>query len=163
MIRKVSFVSMFGLALSLSACIDQVASPEEANPDVGTGQTQSALSGEKTWQDTATLLCLDANVWEDVYTLGCNGGNFQVWIESFVTYGDQFMNKVTGECLDSNLNGEVYTRACNGGSFQQWAVRFTGVFGYEFRNVATGLCLDSNPWGDVYTLNCNGGNFQRWL
>ena len=54
----------------------------------------------------------------NVYTLGCNGGNFQNWYTGFgvpILYDAQ-----TGLCLDSNYNGNVYTLGCNGGNYQNW-------------------------------------------
>ena len=157
MTNKIIRVSLFFLTLSLSACID------EASDGMRTAEDESALSGGPwTWQNTATLRCLDSNSRGSAYTLGCNGGDFQLWTNTPLNFGDQIRDKATGMCLDSNTSGSAYTLSCNGGAFQQWTVRFTGTFGYEIKNVATGLCLDSDASGSVYTLGCNGGNFQRW-
>jgi serine/threonine-protein kinase len=117
--------------------------------------------GPWTWQNHATLLCLDSNSSGNVYTLGCNGGNFQLWIDSQNSLGDQIKNYQTGRCLDSNTSGSVYTLPCNGGTFQRWIVTSTSR-GFQIKDTATSLCLDSNANGNVYTLACNGGNFQRW-
>ena len=128
-----------------------------------TAGNASALSGGPwTWISTATQLCLDSNHDGEAYTLGCNGGNYQLWTNTPFTYGDQIVDHQTGRCLDSNTSGDVYAIPCNGGSFQQWTMSHKGAYGWEIKNVATGLCLDSNTNGDVYTLGCNGGNFQRW-
>lgn len=158
MTSKIVRVSLILLTVSLSACLD---GPSD---DAPTAEAESALSGGPwTWQNTATLRCLDSNSSGSVYTLGCNGGRFQLWTNTPLNFGDQIRDLATGRCLDSNTSGNVYTLPCNGGAFQQWTVRNTGIFGFEIRDVATGRCLDSNTSGNVYTLGCNGGNFQRWL
>jgi hypothetical protein len=155
--NKIVGIVFLLLTLSLSACIDEV------SDDANTAKIESALSGGPwTWVNTATLRCLDSNSSGGVYTLGCNGGDFQLWTNTPLAYGDQIHNKATGRCLDSNTGGSVYAIGCNGGAFQQWTVTYTGTFGWEIRNVATGRCLDSDSGGGVYTLACNSGNFQRW-
>ncbi|WP_018349371.1 RICIN domain-containing protein [Longispora albida] len=67
------------------------------------------------------MWCLDSNANGSVYTLKCNGGNYQKWYQTSTSTGWQLKNKATGRCLDSNANGEVYTLACNGGNYQRWA------------------------------------------
>lgn len=161
--NKTIRVSLLFLALALSACVDEATEelPAAGDPgdDVRTGKSESALSGGPwTWVNTATQRCLDSNTSGSVYTLGCNGGAFQLWTNTPLAFGDQIRDAATGLCLDSNTSGSVYTLGCNGGAFQQWTVRYTGSFGWEIRNVATGFCLDSNTSGHVYTLACNGGN-----
>jgi serine/threonine-protein kinase len=156
--NKIIFISLLSLASSVSACVD------EGTDDTNTAEAKSALSGGPwTWRNTATLRCLDSNSSGSVYTLDCNGGDFQLWTNSPLGFGDQIIDKATNRCLDSDTSGHVYTLPCNGGAFQQWTVRNTGSFGFEIKDVATGLCLDSNSSGSVYTLGCNAGNFQRWL
>src|SRR5262245_39621290 len=123
---------------------------------VGLSSNAWAINGGPwTWVDAATHRCLDNNAQNSVYTLPCNGGNYQNWINSQNNFGDQIKNVSTGYCLDSNANGNVYAIGCNGGNFQRWIVTWKGS-GYEIKNTATLRCLDSNSSGSVYTLQCNG-------
>jgi Ricin-type beta-trefoil lectin domain len=118
------------------------------------GPAQAA--GRDWWRDVATQRCLDSNTSGQVYTLGCNGGSFQLWTSTGLS-SVQLRDYATGFCLDSNTEGSVYTLTCNGGNFQRWQRS-----GQQWINVATSKCLDSNTDGKVYALGCNGGAFQRW-
>ncbi|WP_437625317.1 RICIN domain-containing protein [Sorangium sp. So ce1151] len=165
--ERLAILSIFASLPSLSGCVaasvEEATVADEVTDDDAVAEAASALNGGLwTWANTATLLCLDSSRYGSAYTLGCNGGSYQLWSNIPSVYGDTIVNAKTGRCLDSNLSGSVYTMTCNGGSFQQWTVTYKGIYGWEIRNVATGLCLDSNTRGSLYTLGCNNGNFQRW-
>ncbi|MGF7233773.1 MAG: RICIN domain-containing protein, partial [Frankia sp.] len=152
-------------------------SPAPGNPASGNPAPAPAAppvqAASKTWVDTATGACLDSDG-SRVYTLGCNGGDYQQWTRD----GLRLRNGHWGNCLTSKAGGYnaegvqypdgLYMIACDGTSSQQWVVASSTRFGQAFRNVGTGKCLDSNqqsPEGkgyQAYMLPCNGGNYQNW-
>jgi hypothetical protein len=115
-------------------------------------------------------LCLDSNGAGNIYTLGCNNGDYQRWVISARGSGLQLRDAKTSLCAGTHANhgsdgvkyrGTVYTSACDGSSAQIW-VRANERFGATFRNTSTNECLDSDGSGAVYTQDCNGGNYQHW-
>ena len=106
----------------------------------------------------ATARCLDSNANGEVYTLTCNGGQFQNW--AIVKYLDGFftiMNRATGFYL-TDSGSSVLARARDGTTSQDWKIN-----GVQVLNRFTNEVLDSNNDGKVYTLPHNGGNFQKWI
>ena len=54
---------------------------------MGLSGNASASSSTTTLTDVSTLNCLDSNPSGNVYTLPCNGGNYQVWAMSPIGTG----------------------------------------------------------------------------
>lgn len=121
----------------------------------------------------ATGRCLDSNRAGSVYTLGCNGGNYQKWRIQPVgrsTAGNLELltywvkNAETGLCLTADASS-VYTSWCDANNqYQRWHFpSYEGWKRIELRQyLFLGSCLDSNHAGNVYKLGCNRGGFQMW-
>ncbi|MEV4171360.1 RICIN domain-containing protein [Nonomuraea sp. NPDC049709] len=52
-----------------------------------------------------------------IYTLSCNGGNYQAW---YFTPRSEIAQRQSQQCLDSNWEGSVYLSPCNQGNYQKW-------------------------------------------
>src|SRR5262249_6895092 len=128
--------------------------------------------GPARFQNAATLRCLDSDPRNILFTLKCDGADYQFW--NYVPSTHEIKNYKTGQCLDNAADpasdidpGEprkIYPEPCHGGVSQRWTVTHKSMWGYEIKNEASiERCLDGNFKGDVYALGCNRGNFQRWV
>lgn len=122
--------------------------------------------------DAQTGYCLDSNSSGAVYTLKCNGGNYQNWtlvVPPTNTNAVIFKDAQTGSCLyDFYISAGKYgvrTAPCNvNAPWQQYTdvIFFVNPPGYHnFRSNYSGDCLDSN-YGSAYETPCNGGKWQAW-
>ncbi|WP_018352641.1 RICIN domain-containing protein [Longispora albida] len=126
----------------------------------GTAQAAEVYPASR-YVNGATGYCLDGDYAGRVYTMGCNGGNYQNWYVIDHGTSQELVSAQTGRCLDSNAVGNVYTLPCNGTAYQKWTLVFTQG-GYGYSNVATGRVLDSNWQGQAYTLPLNNSPYQTW-
>jgi hypothetical protein len=115
------------------------------------------------WADAATGRCLDSNYQKDLYTLPCNGGNYQNWDEIYVGNGQwKLRDKQTGLCLTEYV--AVYTDDCD--NMYGWDLWYElgGDYGTIFESVGGGCVLDSNANGDVYCSDpwARGNMYQNW-
>src|SRR5215469_12921203 len=129
--------------------------------------------------DVQTNLCLDSNYLGWVYTLPCNGGDYQSWTitgnpnpnsVSYVIPNAQIWNDQTGRCLGVGDLHQLYTTLCSTPlTFFPWWYDPTTY--WTIRDIAgfptitsnwTGECLDSDYNGNAYPLPCNGGMYQLW-
>lgn len=119
--------------------------------------------------------CLDSDWNGNVYTLPCNGGNYQKWYiqwnfdrcgYSYCQTGFLVRNVATDRCLDSwgspyvVTSSECWVRSDN----RSWQVSTSNNYVVTRFKWFTdsNFCLDSNYAGNVYTQWCNGGGFQNW-
>jgi hypothetical protein len=147
----VVFITIF--ALTFTGIVGFFTPPVFAQP----GPTQIL-------KNLATGRCLDSSSDEGVYTLGCNGGSYQKWINIGTADTVIYKDLATGFCLDSDSEEKAYTKECNGGSYQKWKNISTATANTViYKNLATGFCLDSDSEGNAYTKECNGGSYQNWV
>lgn len=116
--------------------------------------------------DAATNRCLDSNDNGDVYTLPCNGGNYQNWnqiYQSNQTYVLEDMQ--TGFCLGAFGNSDVMAKcgSVSGQSDYRWYM-VGGDYGTVYENESFTSVLDSNGAGQVYpNFHWSVANmYQNW-
>lgn len=123
----------------------------------------------------ASGYCLDSNTNGKgnnvgaVYTLPCNGGNYQkwvLWINAASPNEEEFTDYQTGRCLDSDGGGSAYALPCNYGLYQSWtATQVPGApSGWlQIQDIKTDLTLDANGAGvNCVTRDENDGRYQSW-
>jgi hypothetical protein len=138
--------------------------PVMASVIMGISQAAPAsASTQQQWISFQTDRCLDSDYNGDVYTLPCNGGNYQNWSVNYNSDGTaNIVDAQTDRCLDSNYNGQIYTLPCNGGNYQNWHIYDISGSYANIVDAQTGLYLDGNYNGQSYTLPGNDGYFQGW-
>jgi hypothetical protein len=134
---------------------------------VGTSPAHAA--GIWTLTDAATGRCLDSNYAGSVYTLTCNGGNYQNWSQINEGSGAfEVRDMQTGLCLyyeppvGTNPLSHIGTHACS--DYNTWWLEVGGVDGTVFVGYWSSTVLDSNRAGSVYANDqwATGNLYQNW-
>ncbi|WP_394830307.1 RICIN domain-containing protein [Pendulispora rubella] len=166
---KSAFIaSLFAVALCASA--SGCAAPTDAEPEIDSKETNSELASDQVRRfiNLGTSQCMDSNGAGSAYTLGCNGGNYQIWnIHEWLDHTYEFKNIATGRCLSTHGGGgfdnDAYTAPCDkNDQSQSWFIKGYSDGTRRFANQATGKCLDTHG-GDLYTRPCNDGEYERWI
>ncbi|WP_432839800.1 RICIN domain-containing protein [Dactylosporangium sp. CA-092794] len=152
--------ALVGILVSIVSSVVLLASPAHADVFAGwTGMLRSMPQGQ----------CLDSNYNGEVYTLGCNGGQYQQWRFVHVDDGSGYpvwalKDQQTQRCLratDSSLS----TVSCgsDAGTF------FYAIYPQPDHNVlklmtwTSGGCLDANlPWERPYIRWPCDSDYQDW-
>lgn len=119
-----------------------------------------------TISDAATNRCLDSNYSGNIYTLPCNGGNYQNWNQIQQKNGSYILqDRQTGLCLLIFANG-VRMGGCSSAATDPsylW-YEYGGDYGTIFKNQGYGAVLDSNAAGNVYSSPdwARGNMYQNW-
>ncbi|WP_394840986.1 RICIN domain-containing protein [Pendulispora brunnea] len=166
---KSTFISSL-FTVVLCAASMGCAATTDAESEIDSKETSSELLPDEVRRfiNLATSQCMDSNSAGSAYTLGCNGGNYQIWnIHPWRDNTYEIKNIATGRCLAThggpNYDNDAYTAPCNkDDQLQSWYMNVYGNGTRRFSNQATGKCLDTHG-GDLYTRPCNDGDNERWL
>lgn len=120
-----------------------------------TATSASAQAGMHV-KNSATNLCLEANLYNNVFGNECNGGFDQSWQ---VDLPGTLRNEGNNNCLEGTPYGFVFTATCDDTNpYQVWR-----PFGPALQNFRTGLCLQVDNNGNVSTRPCYPFNpYQEW-